>query len=67
MIESLFENFNIKSVYSTCSNVTGLYYEGITTGYVLDCGYSGNFGLGIFEGFPIMDKMSSNREGGFHH
>ena len=66
MIKSLFENFNIKSVYCTNSNVTGLYFEGITSGRVLDCGYSGNFGLGIFEGFPILDKISFNREGGFH-
>jgi len=36
LAESLFENFNVPSIYWTTSNVTGIYSEGKTTGMVLD-------------------------------
>lgn len=58
LAESLFENFDVPAIYTSISNVTGIYAEGRTTGLVLDSGYSGSFALNIFEGYPIEDNLA---------
>ena len=64
LCELLFENFNVPALYSSISNVTGLYGDGLTSGLVLDSGFSGTYVSNIFEGYNVEDNVCYNDKGG---
>lgn len=60
----IFETFNVPSIYTINSNVSGIFAEGKTTGMIMDSGYSGTYATNIFEGYPIHDNQVFNNKGG---
>jgi len=66
LVEMIFENYNFPSLYIQSSNVTGLYYDGRTTGMVLDSGFSQTNCITVFEGYPIEEKILKSSFGGMH-
>lgn len=63
LIELIFEKFNFPKMYSTISNVTGIFAEGKTTGVSLDIGYLGSTCIRVFEGFPEYQDAEINNFG----
>jgi actin-related protein len=66
LVELIFENYDFPSLYLQSSNVTGLYYDGRTTGMVVDSGFSQTNCISVFEGYPIEEKIFKSNFGGRH-
>lgn len=64
IFEIFFETFKVPAIYALSSNVGGIYFEGKTTGVVVDSGLTGSYALSIFEGYPVYDTMISSQNGG---
>lgn len=64
LVELLFENYDFPALYFNLSNVTGLFYDGRTTGMALDSGFSQTSCTTIFEGYPIEEKLVKSEFGG---
>jgi actin-related protein len=62
--EIIFETFNFPKMYSTISNVTGIFAEGRTTGISLDSGYLGTTCMRVFEGYPEHKDLHISLFGG---
>lgn len=64
--EIIFETFNFPKMYSTISNVTGIFAEGKSTGISLDSGYLGSTCMRVFEGYPEQKQMQIDLFGGYY-
>lgn len=64
LVETLFESFNIPSMFMESSAVTGLFAEGLVSGAVLDAGYSGTSASLVFEGLLVESEMVKSHFGG---
>jgi actin-related protein len=62
--EIIFETFNFPKMYSSISNVTGIFAEGRSTGISLDTGYLGTTCMRVFEGYPEQNNFEINLFGG---
>lgn len=52
LAEVIFETFNFPKMYSSISNVTGIFAEGLSSGVSLDSGFLGTTCMRVFEGYP---------------
>ena len=64
VVETLFESFNVPSLFMQSSSVTGLFAEGMVTGTVHDVGYSSMCSSFVFEGLLVESDMAHSGFGG---
>lgn len=64
--EIVFETFNFPKMYSTISNVTGIFAEGKSSGISFDSGYLGTTCMRVFEGYPEQKDFQINLLGGYY-
>ena len=62
----LFLHFEVPSILFAPAHLVALFTLGISTGLVLDCGYSEALVLPVYEGFTLLSTWHSGRLGSHH-